>query len=1316
MRRAAKWVGVALGTPLLLAALLLAAVLGGSATPPGRAAIEHLVPVLTDGAVRVSGLSGWLFGAARVARIEVSDKRGRWLTIEGLTLAWSPLRLFAGEAVVQRLAADRVAVARRPLASGSNFTLALPVRLDIAALHIARLDLAAPVLRPTGDQIGDQTGERTGGQTAALEVDGAARVLALDQGTMRLALRRLDLQGSYDLDASLDPAGLHATLHVAEPAGGLLGTLAALPAIGAIAAEATLAGPLDAIATQATLTAGALRARVTGRLDLTGRAADLAVTAEAPAMAPRPDLAWQGISLTGSLHGAFAKPDANVRLVANGLVLGQAGIGRITADIQGNSGRLTLDGALDNIRLPGARPDVLADAPLLVAATLRLDAADRPLAFRLHHRLFTIEGTAATAGAQQAQVQLAVPALAPLAAAAGIDLSGDAALSLHAARHGADTQLAVQGRFGLTNGPGPAAALLGPDTRLDAHATLRGRTLHLSQLGIASSALSASMTGTAAPDALDLDWHLAIADLAAVSPTLSGPLRASGKASGVPADLTVSAALTGEIGAKGIAPGAVSAQVALAGLPDAPTGHIVAQGTLLGAKLSLDVAASRENGRVRVAIERAEWKSAHAEGTLLVDPAAPLPLGRLSFAMTRLDDLQPLLGAALGGSTSGAGQPGGATSGGATSRAGTSGGGALRGSLSGTLDSTAAGASLTVTATDAGLPGTATVARATLDARLADPLAHPRLDGHLTLDGLAAGGISGAARIEAKGPLDAPALRLAATLPALAGAPAQVEAAGTLDTANRTVTLASLTAEWRQTPIRLLAPARIGFAAGVAVEKLRLGLAEAVLEANGRLTPALDLTARLRGLPAGLAVRLAALADLVPATPAPSTPAPANPTPANPPPATPTPATAALATPPPALDGTLDAEARLTGTLARPTGTLRVTARGLRAATGPGRAMPAAAATLTATMQGNEARVDLRATAGTTRLTVTGEVPLTAAGALDLRATGALDLATTDPLLTQGGQRARGRVSLDATVTGPLAAPTLAGEAHLADGSFRDFAQGIDIAAISASLAADGGTVRLTRFAAKAGPGTIEAHGTLELTAPGRPLDLTITAHNARPLASDLLTAELDADLTLRGELMPSGEQAGRLTAGGHIFVRHADIRVPERLPAGIAVLNVRVAGARPPPRPAPQLRLALDLAIEAPQQIFVRGRGVNAEMGGSVRLRGSTIDPIPSGGFALRRGQYRHRRADPDLHHRPGRLRRRQPDRSVARLHRHHDDRQRHRHARHHRHREPPEDHPVERAQPAAGRGAGLSAGTANPRPRSARWRSRRSWRPSPP
>ena len=1153
----AKWAGTVFGGLILLVALLLAGVVGGSATRPGRAVLERLAPALSDGTVRVAGLSGWLFGASRIARIEVSDAHGSWLAIDGLTLDWSPLRLLAATVMVRRIAADRVVVSRRPVfAGGSDVgggTDRLPVRIDLAALHIARLDLAAPVVGPDADA------------TVSLVLDGAARLEAIDRGTAQLDVRRLEAAGqgttgpggagTYTADATLGPGGLHAALHLAEPAGGLVGSLAALPAIGAITADATLDGNLRAIATKAALTAGQLRARMTGLVDASGGTADLQVSAEAPAMAPRADLSWRAITLNGHLRGPLAKPDASATLAAEGLALGQVGVGRITARMQGSSGRLTLDGSIYDIHLPGPRPDLMAAAPLEVTAALRLDTVGRPLTFSLRHPLFTIDGTATTAGEQHGEVQVSVPEIAPLAAVGGVAVAGRVAMTLRAARQGADTLVRTNGVVGVTSAPGPVAALLGQDTRLDMVATVHDRTVRLSQLDISGATVSVGMTGTVAPGTLDLDWHTTLADLAALDPTVTGLFSATGTASGSPDNLTVSAVLAGKIGAMGIAPGDVSARVTLAGLPNAPTGHVVAQGALLGAPLDLAIAAAPENtqqqpGAVRVAIERADWKSAHAEGALLIDPAALLPLGHLSFAMTRLDDLQPLLGQALSGAASGK------------------------------FDSTNAGATLSMTATGAGLPGTASVAHATLDARLQNPPFLSTLDGSLTLEGIAAHGMNGSARIDAKGSLDAVALRVAATLPVLAGARATIDAAGTIDAKARTATIDRLQADWKQTPIRLLAPVRLGFADGASVAGMRLGVGRAVLEANGRLSPAFDLTARLRDVPASLA---------------------------------------ALADPELALDGTLDAEATLTGNPARPDGTIRFTARGLRLATGPARAMPAADLTATATLRGEAARLDLRTQAGTTQVTLTGTVPLAAAGPLDLHATGKADLAVTDPLLTPGGRRARGKITLDATATGTAAAPRLNGTAQLTGGSFRDFAQGLDLGSINASLLADGGALRLTRFSAKAGPGTIEASGNLDLNAPDRPLDLTLIAQDARPLASDRLTAWMDGELTMRGNL------SGPLTVGGRLFVRRADIRVPDRMPSSIPVLNVRLAGAPPPPPPAaaPGSNVALGLTIDAPQQIFVRGRGVDAELGGSVQLAGSSAQPIPSGGFTLRRGNF---------------------------------------------------------------------------------------------
>ena len=114
------------------------------------------------------------------------------------------------------------------------------------------------------------------------------------------------------------------------------------------------------------------------------------------------------------------------------------------------------------------------------------------------------------------------------------------------------------------------------------------------------------------------------------------------------------------------------------------------------------------------------------------------------------------------------------------------------------------------------------------------------------------------------------------------------------------------------------------------------------------------------------------------------------------------------------------------------------------------------------------------------------------------------------------------------------------------------------------------------------------------------PVDLHFTADNARPVASDLLTALIDANLSVQGEVK------GDLQAGGTLHVRRADIRIPDKLPAE----HRRAAGARRQCAAAATgpagaaSNIALNLTLDAPEQVFIRGRGLDAELGGTDPFR----------------------------------------------------------------------------------------------------------------
>ena len=772
-----------------------------------------------------------------------------------------------------------------------------------------------------------------------------------------------------------------------------------------------------------------------------------------------------------------------------------------------------------------------------------LDDPTRPVTFSLAHPRLTVDGTARTGGDLVADIDLGLPAIEPFAAVAGVDIQGSAHVKLHAAQAARAIQLALDGTIGITGGLAPLPALIGPDGTIAVRASLAGQDITLDRVTLDGRTIHASVTGTDRGGALDLAYKLGLTDLTALAATIQGALQAAGTVKGPPDDLAVVSDVTGQIAAGGQPSGPIHVSARATGLPGKPAGRIDAEGTLDGAPLSLAVQATRTpDGTVQATIDRADWRSAHAEGAARLAPGATLPTGRVALRLTRLDDLRPFVHLALSGS------------------------------ITAEAELTDGPAKLTLEARDAGIPGSR-VGRATLSATVQDPTTAPVVDARLTLDGIEAAGVAGAAQMEVRGPQSALALKLA-TQVRTQGEPIQATASALLDVPGARVDISALQATARNETVRLLAPARVAYGGPVIVDRLRIGLRQAVLEVAGRVSPTLDLTASLRNVGADLAK---------------------------------------LAAPDIAADGMLNAEARITGTPAAPTGTVKLTAQGLHLRTGPARSLPPANITANVQLAGQSARVDARLDGGrAANVAVAGTAPL-GAGALNLRATGGLDLAVLDPILTAGGRRARGRLALDATVAGSVAAPRLAGTVQLTDGELQDFGQGVRIDAINATLRAEGDTVRIVNFAGKAGAGTIAVSGSVGALAPGLPVDLAITMRHARPLASDRLTADVDADLTVKGQA------AGALAAAGKIAITHADINIPEHLPASVAVLNVRRPGDRPP-APAAASSINLDLSVDA-QSVFLRGRGLDSELGGSLRVRGSSSAPQVSGGFEMRRG-----------------------------------------------------------------------------------------------
>lgn len=111
----------------------------------------------------------------------------------------------------------------------------------------------------------------------------------------------------------------------------------------------------------------------------------------------------------------------------------------------------------------------------------------------------------------------------------------------------------------------------------------------------------------------------------------------------------------------------------------------------------------------------------------------------------------------------------------------------------------------------------------------------------------------------------------------------------------------------------------------------------------------------------------------------------------------------------------------------------------------------------------------------------------------------------------------------------------------------------------------------------------------------------------------------LDADLSVRNS------SAGTYLLSGTIDAQRIDVTLPERFTQSIPSLNVIEPGAgHSSAAPANALAsILLDMSFNAPQRVFVRGWGLDAELGGAVKIEGAADDPQFDGKFSIVRGRY---------------------------------------------------------------------------------------------
>ena len=247
----------------------------------------------------------------------------------------------------------------------------------------------------------------------------------------------------------------------------------------------------------------------------------------------------------------------------------------------------------------------------------------------------------------------------------------------------------------------------------------------------------------------------------------------------------------------------------------------------------------------------------------------------------------------------------------------------------------------------------------------------------------------------------------------------------------------------------------------------------------------------------------------------------------------------------------------------------------------------------------------------------------------NLRARGGTDLALINPRLEP--RSIQGPAEFDVTLNGPLDLSSLSGQAQASNVTVVLPQQNIRLTDVAAQAQIAGTRVGIDVNGRSANGGRVALDGDINL---GPPItgDLSATLTRLRIIDPQLFETQVSGNVAISGVLTEGPNISGGLT------LDRTELRIPRvgLATSGYIPPNIRHVGESPGARRTrdragifagethgrTRTPASLDLTIDAPNRVFIRGRGLDAELGGSLRLTGTTADVIPIGQFGLVRGR----------------------------------------------------------------------------------------------
>ena len=1172
-------------------------------TAKGRENLAGLISSVAstpDQKIRLSGLSSISSGNLRLDNVVIEDSQGAWLSLRGVSVDWSPLALLSRTFRADRIAADRIEIARLPQGStrkkSSSESLSLPVSVDIKQIDLPKIAL----------------GEALAGMgTAELSAKGMLRVDRSPLGIeTKLNVSRSDgKQGAVDADIVFVPADNRIALNIraAEPADGIISNILKLPNQPAVEFVVSGEGTVANWSGSGTFAVdGKVVTRVSGTHQLTENGnvisakGDGAVEDFLPA-ALKPLLAGNttfDIAGTRTLTGGLDIERANIAssaLTANaaGSFNSEAAAG-LSFDVKANEGPIVLSLGSDSQPVTvainaaslrafgnGKMPSVDFSASLLSVIVGNTELRD--IAASAHSENLDIANRRGPLSIKLGVAELKTD-IAPLVAGyVAVDMSGsigndqlvvdEGAIrsdmlngSLNAKLNLADLslELGVKADVASTVLPAAVRITLAERTQFSVTASRDAEgSFAANAIEFTSGALTVRGRARIKGKDVDADLKGSFTDVSLLSKDAKGSvdfaLTAKGARNAPDISLTVAsdrieAAAREIIGLNLTATGKID--------PTNPAANVALSGNVAGQKLQGNAVLTTEDGKREIKGLSLSLGENKLSGDLVLDKDF-VPLGTVNIDMP---DIGPLAALALEKAK-----------------------GDLRGKINFTRSGDVPRATVAV-GTVSLKSGDLAVSDVFINAEIFNYLKAPAISGSINAKLVTSGEtvISGIS-VDLKRDGEWTYFSGSATV---ADIPAK--AAGRVKPAGGTTTIEFALGEATLRGIKatIVRPTTVFISGGTkTLEKLTFNLGGGTATVYGTAGSSLNLNARLADIPASLANAFLpglGAAGLISGTVKVSGAA-ANPT--------------------------VGYDLKVAGAVTSQTtgagfGTMNIGSTGIFA---DGKL------TFQSTIDDG---ISLALKGGGTVVT---NIPV----ALDLNFSGHVPFSFLGRTLAVQGVVLTGSVDVNVQVLGPAISPVIGGSVRASGAQLLIAHSGIAINDINLDVGIATGVARINRLTgALSTGGSLTASGTVGISAAqGFPADIAINLTDGRYTDGRIITANLGADITIKGPLVSAPVLSGTIKLARMI------ISISEKFPGALTAVDVKhknaptaVIAQQEAMRPKTKESggydaLMLDVTVNAPNHIFVQGGGLDAELGGSLHLSSSLASPQAIGQFTLLRG-----------------------------------------------------------------------------------------------